>query len=249
MDSDEVWRTIDEQRSDVADLLDKLSEQEWSTPSLCAAWTVRQVAAHLTLAHMRLLPCLVAIGRSRGSIDRMIRDTAIRQARLPVQDYAPRLRAMIGSRRTVPFVTELEPLLDILVHAQDIARPLGRAWPMPVDAAMTAADRVWSMSAPFHARRRLAGYQLVATDTRWHVGSGQPVEGPMAALLLLLTGRPAALTQLSGTGAADLAATYPADATRITAGGATTSPEAPSDSQSSHRSATTSSRAAAPDRR
>lgn len=147
MDSDEVWRTIDQQRSDVADLLDELSEQEWATPSLCAAWTVRQVAAHLTLAHMRLLPCLVAIGRSRGSIDRMIRDTAIRQARLPVQDYAPRLRALIGSRRTVPFVTELEPLLDILVHAQDIARPLGRAWPMPVDAAMTAADRVWSMSA------------------------------------------------------------------------------------------------------
>ena len=167
MDSDEVWRTIDEQRSDVADLLDELSEQEWSTPSLCAAWTVRQVAAHLTLAHMRLLPCLVAIGRARGSIDRMIRDTAIRQARLPVRDYAPRLRAMIGSRRTVPFVTELEPLLDILVHAQDITQPLGRVWPMPVDAAMTAAD---------------------------------------------------------------LAATYPADATRITAGGTTTSPEGPSGS-------------------
>src|SRR4029450_278298 len=131
--------------------------------------------------------------------------------------------------------------------AQDIARPLGRAWPMPVDAAMTAADRVWSMSAPFHARRRLAGYQLVATDTRWHVGSGQPVEGPMAALLLLLTGRPAALTQLSGTGAADLAATYPAAAPRTPPGGATPSTEPPSDSQSSH--ATTSSRAAAPDRR
>jgi hypothetical protein len=68
------------------------------------------------------------------------------------------------------------------------------------------------MSAPFQARRRLAGYQLIATDTRWRVGSGQPVEGPMAALLLLLTGRPAALTQLSGTGAAELAATYPARA-------------------------------------
>lgn len=117
---------------------------------------------------------------------------------------------MIGSRRTVPFVTELEPLLDILVHAQDITQPLGRPWPMPVDAAITAADRVWNMSAPFRARRRLAGYQLIATDTRWRVGSGQPVEGPMAALLL--TGRAAALTQLSGAGAAELAATYPARA-------------------------------------
>src|SRR5436190_9499629 len=116
MDSDDVWRTIDEQRFDVANLLDELSEQEWSTPSLCAAWTVREVAAHLTLAHLRLLPCLVASGCARGSIDRLIRDTGIRQARLPVQEYAPRLRAMIGSRRTVPFVTDLEPLIDILVH-------------------------------------------------------------------------------------------------------------------------------------
>jgi uncharacterized protein (TIGR03083 family) len=239
MDSDEVWRTIDEQRSDVANLLDELSEHEWSTPSLCAAWTVREVAAHLTLAHMGLLPCLVAIGRARGSLDRMIRDTAIRQARLSVQDYAPRLRAMIGSRRTVPFVTELEPLLDILVHAQDITQPLGRVWPMPVDAAITAADRVWSMSGPFRARRRLAGYQLVATDTRWRVGSGQRVEGPMAALLLLLTGRPAALTQLSGAGAAELAATFPAGAAPITAGGKTTSAETSSHPQGSHRSATT----------
>jgi hypothetical protein len=75
------------------------------------------------------------------------------------------------------------------------------------------------MSAPFRARRRLTGYQLVATDTRWRVGSGQPVEGPMAALLLLLTGRPAALTQLSGAGAADLAATFPAGAAPTAADG------------------------------
>jgi uncharacterized protein (TIGR03083 family) len=212
MDSNNVWRTIDEQRSNLADLLDELSEQEWSTPSLCTAWTVREVAAHLTLAHMRLLPTLIAITRARGSIDRMIRDTAIRQARLPVQEYPPRLRAMIGSRRTVPFVNELEPLLDILVHAQDITQPLRRPWPMPIEAAITAADRVWNMTFPFQARRRLAGYQLIATDTRWRVGSGQPVEGPIAALLLLLTGRPASLTQLSGAGAGELAATFPARA-------------------------------------
>ena len=56
MDSDDVWRAIDHQQARVADLLDDLSDQEWRTPSLCTAWTVREVAAHLTLAHMGLLP-------------------------------------------------------------------------------------------------------------------------------------------------------------------------------------------------
>jgi uncharacterized protein (TIGR03083 family) len=209
MDSDEVWATIDEQRSDLADVFEDLSDQEWRTRSLCTAWTVREVAAHLTLSQIALMPTMRAILRARGRFDVMIRDTATRQARLPVEEYPRLLRDMIGSRRTAPFITELEPLIDVLVHAQDIARPLGRNHPMPVAPAVTAAERVWSMSRPFRARHRLAGYELTATDAPWRAGSGRRVEGPIAALLLLLTGRPAALTDLTGPGAADLAASFP----------------------------------------
>jgi len=54
------------------------------------------------------------------------------------------LRGFIGSRRRAPFVSELEPLLDILVHFQDICLPLGIEHPMPIDAAAAAADRVLS---------------------------------------------------------------------------------------------------------
>ena len=36
--------------ADQADLMEDLSDAEWRTPSLCPAWTVRQVATHLTLA-------------------------------------------------------------------------------------------------------------------------------------------------------------------------------------------------------
>jgi hypothetical protein len=56
------------------------------------------------------------------------------------------------------------------------------------------------------APRRLAGYRLVATDEAWTAGAGQQVTGPIDALLLLLTGRPAALAHLSGPGAATLRA-------------------------------------------
>ena len=116
---------------------------------------------------------------------------------------------MIGSRRTAPGVTDLEPLIDVLVHGQDIAIPLGRVRPMPAQAAATAATRVWSMRWPFHAKRKLSGLRLAATDHPWSAGQGLLVEGPVAAILLLLTGRRAALPQLSGPGAAGLEAQLP----------------------------------------
>jgi uncharacterized protein (TIGR03083 family) len=204
MNHDDVWRTIDSERLSLAGLFDSLSAEEWETASLCVGWRVRDVAAHLTLAHMSVPPALVAMLRARGNLNRMIRDTAIRQARLPVGQYAVLLRGMVGSRKTAPGITELEPLIDVLVHGQDIALPLGRTRPMPAQAAATAATRVWAMRRPFYAERTLRGLTLTATDHPWSAGQGVPVEGPIAAILLLLTGRPAALTQLSGPGAAEL---------------------------------------------
>jgi uncharacterized protein (TIGR03083 family) len=204
MNADEVWQAIDDQRRSLADLLDDLSAPEWEIPSLCVGWRVRDVAAHLTLAQAGVLPALVWMVRARGDFNRMVRDSAIRQAELPVERYAVLLRGMVGSRKKVPGVTYLEPLLDILVHGQDIAVPLGRPRSMPAEAAAAAATRVWSMGWPFHARRILAGVELVAADHPWSAGQGLRVEGPIAAILMLLTGRRAALGALSGPGIAEL---------------------------------------------
>ena len=49
MDRDQVWQVIDAQRMNLAALLEQLSADDWRQPSLCAGWTVRDVAAHLTL--------------------------------------------------------------------------------------------------------------------------------------------------------------------------------------------------------
>jgi len=200
MDLDDVWRTIDAERSGLADLVEDLSPAEWQTASLCDAWLVSDVAAHLTLAHMGYRAAVVGAVRARGSFDGMIRDTALRAAGLPPEQYARRLRTMVGSRRTAPFITPIVPLIDVLVHGQDMSLPLGRTWAMPSEAAAVAAQRAWDMGFPFRARRRLAGFRLAATDTDWSVGSGAAVEGPIAALLLLVTGRGAALDQLTGEG-------------------------------------------------
>jgi uncharacterized protein (TIGR03083 family) len=205
MDRDEIWGTIDAERLRLADLLTQLSDEEWRQPSLCAGWTVRDVAAHLTLAHIRMPAVIAGMVRARGNLGIMIRETARRHAAAPAQ-LIEELRAMAGSRRHVPGITPMEPLIDVLVHGQDIALPLGRALPMPVGAAAAAATRICTNNPIHRARRKLDGFRLTATDTSWSAGEGRSVEGPIEALLLTLTGRTVAAERLSGAGAADFTA-------------------------------------------
>jgi len=49
MDAEQSWRVIEQQRLAIADLLDGLSAEQWESPSLCAGWRVRDVAAHVSL--------------------------------------------------------------------------------------------------------------------------------------------------------------------------------------------------------
>ncbi|MFI6489770.1 maleylpyruvate isomerase family mycothiol-dependent enzyme [Streptomyces sp. NPDC050564] len=186
---DESWRIVDRERASLADLLERLSPQEWERPTQCDDWRVRDVAAHLTLAARLSYGAAVReFARARGNVDRMIHDTAVREARLPVAEIVANLRSITGSRRLAPSTTRREPLLDILVHGQDITLAIGRERTMPVEAARDAADRVWTMRFPprpwLHPRGR-----LVATDVEWTRGAGAEISGPISALLLLLTGR------------------------------------------------------------
>ncbi len=205
-DLDAVWAAVDRERLDLADLLDDLTAAEWDRPSLCAGWRVRDVAAHLALAQTGPARAAVDLARAGGSLRRMIHDTAVRHAQHPPAVLTARIRGMAGSRRTAPGVTPLEPLLDVLVHGQDIAVPLGRERHMPVEAAGTAATRVWTMPWPMNTTfPRVRGVRLVATDATWAAGEGELVEGPIAALLMVLTGRTEAVfDRLSGDGVARL---------------------------------------------
>ena len=203
MDREQSWQVITEQRLGLARLLDGLSDTEWEQPSLCAGWRVRDVAAHVALAAQ--VPGFGAMFadaiRARGRFHRLNHDVAVRHAARPTRAIADQLRTYADSRR-LPVVTNYRNILfDVLVHAQDIAIPLGRDYPMPSEAARVGADRVWTMGWPFWARRRLCGVRLFATDIDWSVGAGVELRGPIRMLLLLLTGRTAtAVPHLSGPG-------------------------------------------------
>lgn len=209
MDRDRMWQALDSERARTADLLESLSEAEWATPSLCVGWTVRDVAAHLTLGAQASLPWVtVEVVRAGGSFNRMVDRTARRHAARPVDQLVAELRDIVGSRRLAPGQKLADALMDVLVHGQDIAVPLARRHPMPPEAARVSAEHLWRIGFPFHARKKLRGFRLSATDVDWAAGEGAEIRGPIDAILPLLAGRTATLPRLTGQGAAHLAARH-----------------------------------------
>jgi uncharacterized protein (TIGR03083 family) len=201
MDKDQAWQVIHQERTALADLLATLSPEEWAHPSLCADWSVRDVAAHVISAPEATVgQTAAAIIRAKGSFDRANHDFAQRLATRPDEAIVADYRRLAESRRLAPGTTCKDALVDVLVHTQDIAIPLGRTHEMPREAARASASAFAQRSFPFKARQRLADLRLEATDIDWSTGQGPLVRGPIAALLLLVTGRPAALAWLEGDG-------------------------------------------------
>ena len=207
MDGEAIRRAVEAERRDLADLLDRLAPADWDVSSLCAGWTVRDVVAHLTLTtRLSRRAAVLGVLRARGDINRMIREAARRRAaEFGPAELVAQLRATAGSARRPLGAQPPDPLVDLLVHGQDIARPLGRVRQMPADRVLPALDHVWRSSF-YGTRRRFAGLRLAATDVAWSAGEGGEVRGPGGELLLVMTGRAAGLGGLDGPAAAEVAA-------------------------------------------
>jgi uncharacterized protein (TIGR03083 family) len=188
MDRDALWQHIDTERAWLADLLDALPEDAWNLDSLCQGWTVRDVGAHLAMAQARVRDIAWPALRTGFRCNAMISYAAVHSP-LTHQQIVATLRGFVGSRRRAPLVTDVEPLLDVLVHTQDICLPLGIEHPMPVDAAVVAANRVLSLRGPMRLWDAPRGLRLVATDVDWAFGEGAELAGPIQSHLLRLTGR------------------------------------------------------------
>ena len=192
MDDSQIWGYIDEQRVDLADFLDTLTPEQWETPSLCPGWTVRQVAAHITHSTTNWGKLTLELLRSGMRFNALTLRMARDDQRKP-EEISAAMRAMVGVRRHPPGTAVADPLMDVLVHGQDIAMPLGVERTMPIPAAVVAAERVWTMGFPFNARKRFPNVTFTATDADFSVGDGEVMRRPIQGILMTLSGRRAGL--------------------------------------------------------
>ncbi len=188
----QLWDHIVAERVALRDQLRDLSAEEWETDSLCAGWTVRDVAAHVISApQLGWGPTLRASAGLWRGYNGMIDADVKRRGQAPVRDILADWDRWAEVPRCPAVVTPKESLIDILGHSQDILRPLGRVHEMPPEAAVVALERSITLSPLFRTWGLVRRHRLVATDVDWSRGKGPEIHGPVSELLMLVTGRPA----------------------------------------------------------
>ncbi|MFF9133220.1 maleylpyruvate isomerase family mycothiol-dependent enzyme [Streptomyces sp. NPDC014806] len=199
-------RAIHVERMALAQDLAELSEAQWAKASLCERWTVEEVVAHLTAgASTTMWRWLLSMATARFDSDlHNDRQLAKHRGATP-EETLRRFREVVAgpagpSRHTAAWLGE------VVVHGEDIRRPLGLVRTPPV-ATTTAVARFYaSRNFTVASNTAIEGLRVEATDGPFSTGSGDLLRGPTLSLVMAMAGRAAACEDLEGDGAAVLRA-------------------------------------------
>jgi uncharacterized protein (TIGR03083 family) len=199
-----AWPLIHAERAALAADLAELTEQRWTTPSLCDQFTVREVLAHLSAgASLNPVRWMAGVIRCRFDFDRQV---AMRLAEhlgaTPAETLAQFRRVITGT--TKPPVPIVAMLGETVVHGEDIRRPLGIEHDYPVTTLTAVADYYQGSDLPVLSRKRVRGLHLTATDGPFAAGAGPRVSGTTLALVMAMAGRALYCDELDGGGVAIL---------------------------------------------
>jgi uncharacterized protein (TIGR03083 family) len=201
-----IWEMIAHQRRQLADLLDDLDEAQWRTPSLCADWTVREVVGHLiTPFAWGTAKFLLRLVGGGFNFDKTTSQAAKQLAQRPTSALVGTLRAHAETRWTPPGLGPEAPLTDIVIHTQDICRPLGIPQSVDGERARRILDFLVSRKGQVVTDPSwIAGLRLAPDDLDWVWGEGPEVRGTAEAVMMVLGERTAVLDELTGAGVAQL---------------------------------------------
>jgi uncharacterized protein (TIGR03083 family) len=204
MDDTSTWKLIHRERASIADTLATLTPSQWAQPSLCDGWTVRIAASHIVTGAEQTKKRFVGHMFANGfRFNKMMDRDAKRVAARAPDEIIARLRARVTTTNHPP-APVITMLGEVVVHSDDIRRPLGLESDTSPEALVACLDMYKTASFPVGTKKRIEGLRLVATDVGWAHGTGPEVTGPAMPLLMAMTGRTQGLDGLAGEGLATL---------------------------------------------
>jgi uncharacterized protein (TIGR03083 family) len=214
MDRPTLAGEIASARQSLLETLSALPEERWDAPSLCEGWTVRAVVGHLLHQFEIYRAPYPRLGllRARMDINKHLFVEAQRIA--SNRTNSELLTALRGASYERTIFWRLTPwpefaLTELVVHGQDIRRPLGITDKPPMSQLVLAADTFAGRGRPNPFRRVfmpvLPPVRFEASDYEWSYRDGPVVRGPIEAIVMVLYGRRAALEDLEGDGVEQLA--------------------------------------------
>jgi uncharacterized protein (TIGR03083 family) len=195
-----LWAAARTERIALAEDLAALDAAQWARRSLCGRWTVEEVVAHLTAAasvgRLRWVASVLGARFDFGlHNDRRLAE----QRGATPQETLQRFRGIAGST-TSTFGPTAAWLGEVVVHAQDIRRPLGLARTPSVEAVTEVARFYAQRDFTVAGHTVIEGLRVEATDGPFAAGAGPLVRGTTLALTMAMAGRRAYCADLTGPG-------------------------------------------------
>jgi uncharacterized protein (TIGR03083 family) len=188
------------QRAELAKVLAGLPASRWDEPTLCAGWRVREVVAHITMPFRYGRGRFgLELAKSHGRFNEMADRVARRDAAgMSPADLAGAVRSNVGHPWKPPGGGFTGALAHDLIHGLDITVPLGLIAPVPEERLRLVLPGSLSDRSVKFFGVDLDGIELRAEDMDWTLGSGTPLTGAAADLLLVLCGRTLPAGRLTG---------------------------------------------------
>jgi uncharacterized protein (TIGR03083 family) len=205
MKTADTWGHIHAERSAMADAWEGLTSEQWSATSWCDGWSVHVTAGHVLAAAEQTIPNFYKEFIQAGFRFDVFADRAARRlAEVAPDEMVRRLRnrTTTTNHPPAPIVVMLG---EIVVHGEDIRRPLGIQHDIAEEALVAVADNYTGTNLLIGSKRRIAGLRLRADDAAWVHGDGPEVSGPLVSMILAMSGRTGAVDDLGGEGLATLA--------------------------------------------
>jgi uncharacterized protein (TIGR03083 family) len=200
MKTQEIWTYIHVERRDLADTLDTLTPDQWDVASWCDGWTIQETTGHVVAAAEQTFPNFYKeLAQAGFRFNVFTARGAARVASAGPNSLLRRLRARTTTTNHPP-APVMAMLGEIVVHGEDIRRPLGLTHSSPEPALVAVADTWKNSNLLIGGKRRISGLRLRATDTDWTHGDGPEVFGPLQSLVLAMTGRKGSHGDLGGDG-------------------------------------------------
>ncbi|MFL4472649.1 maleylpyruvate isomerase family mycothiol-dependent enzyme [Paeniglutamicibacter sp. MACA_103] len=194
-----LWSWTHAERAALARDLAELDDEQWAAGSLCGRWSVQEAVAHLTAG--------ASVGPARwfASVVGAGFDFDLHNDRRLAEhlgtspgDTLARFRGIITSTTSTLGPTEAW-LGEVIVHGEDIRRPLGIGRTVPVEAVTAVADFYARRDFTVDSRKTIAGLRLEASDGPF--ATGRPlVHGTTLALTMAMAGRESHCDELAGDG-------------------------------------------------
>lgn len=199
------WSQAAKARNEFLDMFESLDESQRSSPSLCEGWDATDVLCHLTsFVDTSAFGFVKHLAKGKGNFDVVSKNMVAEQQTRPLDEVVASLRTNAAKGAPMPGFPEAMTTSDIVIHTQDVRRPLSLDSAPSPELVQATLDFLTTgkQAKQMVELKPMANVRLEASDSDWAFGTGATITGTSEALMMALGNR-SVLDELSGDGLAN----------------------------------------------